>query len=240
MNKYLRITGLALHTFLSISLVVLAGQASLRLLFANPGAGTTAPVPLQVFGRELLPALIIALISLAGSFSIALKDTSRMVMERRMLPLLFLTHTLCFVKIIPIYSLLVPVSIISFSTVAVLYQFALVFSAFLVFAIGLFQQGSNMFKSGQLVFIGAFASLLLAALADVSANSKEVIVSGAIASSAVLMISALLQMIAIGSFIVIFLKEKTRHNALRCGGFILMILANMGIAVSIASGWKIL
>jgi hypothetical protein len=54
------------------------------------------------------------------------------------------------------------------------------------------------------------------------------------------MFSALLQMIAIGCFIVIFLKEKTRHNALRCGGFILMILANMGIAVSIASGWKIL
>ena len=225
---------------LAIILILMMGQSSLTLLFANPGAGKTGPVPLEVFGRILVPVLVITLISLAGSIPISLKDTSRMVMERRLLPLLLLSYTLCQIKIIPLYSLMNPVYTIDLTTSAIIYQFALIFSAFLVFTIGLFQQGINMFKVGNMITIGALASLLLATMAQTTISTTEAIISGSLASPLVMIFSQLLQLIAIGSFISIFFREKTRHNALRCGGFILMIVSNMAMAVDIATGWKIL
>lgn len=230
MNKYLRISGLSSHVLLTLLLVVASGQTAVIVLFANPGASSSVAIPISVFSRQMLPVIVTALVSLIGSFPLSLRDTSRMVMERRLLPLLFLSYTLCGIKVIPLHSLATSSTLVGASTIAVIHQAALLFSTFIVLTIGLFQQGINMFKIGHLIFIGALACLLLALISPVSANTLQAVHTGTFSSLPVTLANILMAMIAILCYIAIFLHEKTRHNAIRCGGFILLITGSLLMA----------
>lgn len=240
MSKYLRIACISTHTALTIILTIFVGQASLAVLFANRTIGTSQSVSGSVFGQLLLPALLVSIISLIGSFPISLKDTSRMVMERRLLPLIFLTSALSGINILPLHSMLVSNMIFSPTVVAVLYQFSLLFFVYLILVIALFQQGVNMLKFGQLITIGALGCLLLAALSPVSASVAHNVVSGRFASTPVLFAVQIIGIIAIACFVAIFVKEKTRHNALRCGGFISLTLAILGLSSQFGTAVKLL
>ena len=227
MNRFLRIAGLLAQIFLSVFLLIVLVRSIFAAAFTGPRSFSVPVDSKEMLITYFLPALFHIVISLAGSISWYFLDTSPNDVEKKTLPLLLLVLTLTNIKILPLHTAFTGALVLSFSFVARVYLFSLLFGNFLLLAVGLFEQGFNTIKLGQSFIVGASVSLLISLLAPISVNTVSFMTAPSLTNTTLLWVIRSLGLLGCINFVVIYFKEQTRHNLIRCGAYILFILGNM-------------
>lgn len=230
MNKYLRLVGLAVHSLITIGLLLVIVRSGLLVLLASPPKAEGWIVPLEgMFPLILLPAFLHALVSLVGAIPLYVRKESRNEVGKKILLLLLFFLTVGNVKTLSIHTFLTHGFVVPNSLVSDLMVFSSVFTTYLLLIIGLFQQGVNTNKLQQFVLIGVSVSLIVSLAVPLSVNTNGFMVGPSITYAPLVWTLRLINILSCFNFAAIYVKERTQHNLIRCGGFILLIIGQLCI-----------
>lgn len=225
MNRFLRGFSLVGHLLFVALMVVLTTRVVLMATLANPGGAVTFTVTLQQVLNAAFPALLVAIASLVAAFPLIFRNTSNMLLERRVFPLLLLLYTFNGIKLIQLYFLIQSFTPISPRALAIVYQWAFLLSALLAMLIGLFQRGFNLMRPTMAIFLATTSSLFVSVLSSPVANAALITTYGVSLSKPLAVATAVAALIAVICFLAILQEERTRHNIFRCLGFMLLIIS---------------
>lgn len=225
MNRFLRGFSLVGQLLFTVLMIVLTTRVVLMATLAFPGGGVTFTVTLQHVLNAAFPALLIALASLIASLPLLFRNTSNMLLERRVFPFLLFLYSLSGLKFIQLYFLLRSFTPISPQAIAVAYQWAFLLSTLLAMLIGLFQRGFNLIRPTMAISLAAVSALYISYLSSPMASASQVTTYGVSLSKPLAIATAVAALIAVICFLAILQEEKTRHNIFRSVGFILLIVS---------------
>ncbi len=230
MNKYLRLVGLAAHTLITIGLLLVIVRSGLLVIIARPPNPEGWKVPLDgMLSLILFPAFLHALVSLIGAVPLYLRKESRNEVEKKILLLLLFFLTVGNVKTLSLHTFLTHGFVVPNSLVSTSMVFSSVFTTYLLLITGLFQQGVNTNKFQQFIMIGLSVSLIVSLAVPLSVNTKGFMAGPSITYTPLVWALRLINILSCFNFAAIYVKERTQHNLMRCGGFILLILGQMCI-----------
>ena len=230
MNKYLRLVGFAAHSLLTIGLLLVIVRSGLLVIVARPPNAQGWEVPLDgILSLVLVPAFLHALLSFVGAIPLYLRKETRNEVEKKILLLLLFFLAIGNVKTLSIHTFLTHGFVVPNSLVSALMVFSSVFTTYLLLITGLFQQGVNTNKFQQFIMIGLSVSLIVALAVPLSVNTKDFMAGPSITYTPLVWALRLINILSCFNFAAIYVKERTQHNLIRCGGFILLILGQMCI-----------
>ena len=224
----------------SLRYILLAAQATLALIFigfmlhgvivlAGPVGPSTLPNgggPVLVVLKYFLPATLHIIVSMVAAVLLCLFYRANTGAEAQLLPTLFLMITLGNIKVLPLYTSITHIMLLSPYILSLIYHFAMLFTAYLLVGSGLFQQGISSSKLSQYIVLGAILSVFLTVLTPVSLNTVQFLTEASLTDKMFATIIYLLEILAIINFVVVAVREKNRHNTGRCIAFILLIIGN--------------
>jgi len=227
MNRLLRLTGLTVHSLLSIGLLVLLIRSSLVLLFSRSTQIPGIVSQNAVFSMILLPSIFHVTVSFIGAIPLYVMKDSRNEVQKKLLLILLLALTFSNLHVEPLHAALTSNIIIKASLVRTVLLFSDIFVAYLLLIAGLFQQGINANKFGQFIRIGAAMSLLIAMFIPSSSGTIDFLTTKALYNLDIFWILRTVGIISCFNFALIYSRERTRHNLIHCGGFILLIIGHL-------------
>lgn len=224
----------------SLRYILLAAQATLALIFigfmlhgvivlAGPVGPSTLPNgegPVVVVLKYFLPATLHIIVSMVAAVLLCLFYRANTGAEAQLLPTLFLMITLSNIKVMPLYTSITHIMLLSPYSLSLIYHFATLFTAYLLVGSGLFQQGISSSKLTQYIVLGAILSVFLTILTPVSLNTVQFLTEISFTDGMFANIIYILELLAITNFAIVAIREKNRHNTGRCIAFILLILGN--------------
>ncbi|MFA6688063.1 MAG: hypothetical protein ACOX6K_00495 [Sphaerochaetaceae bacterium] len=230
----------------SLRYILLAAQAVLASIFigfmlhgvivlAGPVGPSTLPngegatiVALKYF----LPATLHIIVSLVAAILLCVFYRANTGAEAQLLPTLFFMITLGNIKVMPLYSSISHIMLLSPYALSLIYHFATLFTAYLLVGSGLFQQGISSSKLSQYIVLGAILSVFLTILTPVSLNTVQFLTEITVTDHMFRNIVYIMELLAVINFIVVAAREKNRHNTGRCIAFILLIMGNALLSIS--------
>jgi hypothetical protein len=230
MNKHLRLIGLTAHSLITIGLLVVIFRSGLLVLVASASIVESRGVPLDgILSLILIPAFFHAIFTLVGAIPLYLRKESRNEVEKKILLLLMFFLSLGNVKTLAIHTFLTHSLVLQNSNLSMIMVFSSVFTTYLLLITGLFQQGVNTNKFQQFIMIGASLCLIISLAVPLSVNTNSFMTGPSISNTTLVWTLRLINILSCFNFAMIYLQERTQHNFIRCGGFILLILGQMCI-----------
>ncbi len=227
MNRFLRLTGLTVHSLLSIGLLVLLVRSSLVILFFHSTQAAGVVSQDNLFSRIILPSIFHVSVSFIGAIPLYLMTDSRNEVQKKLLLLLLFALSFSNLHIEPLHAALTSNILLNPSMVRTALLFTDIFIAYLFLIAGLFQQGINANKFGQFIRIGAAMSLLIAMFIPSAGRAMYYVNVRTIYASEIPWVLNTIGIISCFNFALIYIKERTRHNLIHCGGFILLIIGHL-------------
>lgn len=229
MPKNSKYVPIILQGVLSALLLVAASHAALWLLLPSPLTVSAVSSFEHVAWQQILfPSIVHLVISCIGAVPpLFLPQNSRNEVERRLLPLLFFAFALSDVPIFVISSLFGTFSFLPFSVISRVYVFSLLFSTLLLLFSALFHLGINTSKLSQFILLGLVIALLIASLVPLSVAGFPLQINQWISGPLFIILLAILNIISCVNYMIIYFRERSRHNLLRCGGFVFLSVANI-------------
>lgn len=162
-----------------------------------------------------VPATLHPLFSFAGSLlALRFSDNSRNEIERTILPLLYLCFTFLNIPTLVTSMLLNSTYFFSLNFLGTIYMFALIFAMVLLLLMGLFHFGINKGKLVQFIVLASLSSLLVALTLPLSIATNP-FVSSLWVSSSFYFIPLILIILALITFITIFLRDRNSYTFFR-------------------------
>lgn len=201
------------------SLVFLMGLLSFIPHLADPNA----------FPLTLIVVVIVHLVlTFIGSIpALRLSSNSRNEIDRILLPPYFLSLTLLNVFTLASFAVATSTTILPFSLIGKFYTFALAFSSIMPILIGLFHVGINKGRLVPYLLLTFLASILIAKMVPLSVALNPTQPHLWFPSSKFLLVPVGLGVIALVTFIFLYLREPSRQSFLRLVSFIAIVLANI-------------
>lgn len=182
--------------------------------------------PTSLLAKHFIPAALHLLVSFVAAVLLCFFYQSSSGAEAQVLPNLFFTITLSAVKLLPLHTSITHMFIVSPQVIAVIYQFSVLYTAFLFLVAGLLQQGVRSNRTGMYLILGAILTFFFAVIAPLSTNTLAFFTEARFTDTfygAGLFTMAILAVI---NFVVIGLQERSKHTWFRCAAFITIIIGN--------------